>query len=88
MIGGDYADVWYNFPIMRCNHFILDIQKIMPKMCEIIEKMQDQGVFFQILGLTVLTEGSSLPVHTDNVGPEFGDMACNMLLRGTGTLSI
>ena len=50
--------------------------------------MSDQGVNFQIIGLTVLTEGSSLDVHTDNVGPEYGNMAFNMLLRGSGTLSI
>ena len=36
----------------------------------------------------MLTEGASLDVHTDNVGPDYGDMACNMLLKGSGTLSI
>ncbi len=41
MVGGKYVDRWYNFPIMRCNQFILDIQNIMPKTCEIIQKMQD-----------------------------------------------
>ena len=29
-----------------------------------------------------------MDIHTDNVGPDFGDMACNMLLRGNGSLSI
>ena len=41
MVGGKYVDRWYNFPIMRCNQFILDIEEIMPNTCKVIEKMQE-----------------------------------------------
>ena len=60
----------------------------MPKTCDLIYNMIKNGMKFSIIGLTVLTEGASLDVHTDLVGPHYGDMACNMLLQGQGTLSI
>ena len=54
----------------------------MPKTCELIDNMIKSDMNFSIIGLTVLTEGASLDVHVDLVGPDYGDMACNMLLQG------
>ena len=58
----------------------------MPKTCDIIRELKEDANF-EIIGLCVLTDGS-LDIHTDMVGPEIGAMAANMLLRGTGSLSV
>ncbi len=86
-IGGDKnADRWYNFPILHNNKFVFDIEQIMPKTCDLIRILREE-VDFEIIGLCVLVNGS-LDIHTDMIGPEIGSMAANMLLKGSGSLSI
>jgi hypothetical protein len=58
----------------------------MPKTCDVIRILREE-VDFEIIGLCVLVNGS-LDIHTDMVGPEIGSMASNILLKGTGSLSI